>query len=164
MLGTITIVSLIATYCRQIHPLENEDYQSTSFATALSQNLLFAWSTLLNHGWNVFFVQFLKEKLDCHIYIYTIGYPIPSAATRFQSVRLVIVLWCLMVLILINYYSSELTSNMTITKLKPIVNSLEELAASDKLKPTIDMNSVLANRILVFLFKFIFYFYLVAKF
>jgi len=111
-----------------------------------------------------FFVQFLKEKLDCQIYIYTIGYPIPSAATRFQSVRLVIVLWCLMVLILINYYSSELTSNMTITKLKPIVNSLEELAASDKLKPTIDMNSVLANRILVFLFKFIFYFYLVAKF
>ena len=39
---------------------------------------------------------------------------------------------------------------MTVTKSEPIINSLEELAASNKLKLTIEINSILANRILVF--------------
>jgi len=46
------------------------------------------------------------------------------------SLRLMLGLWLLMTIIFIDLYASTLTSYLTVTKLKPIPASLEELAAS----------------------------------
>jgi len=46
------------------------------------------------------------------------------------SLRLMLGLWLLMTIIFINLYTSTLTSYLTVTKLKPVPASLEELAAS----------------------------------
>lgn len=45
------------------------------------------------------------------------------------SLRLMLGLWLLMTVVFINLYASTLTSYLTVTKLKPIPTSLEELVA-----------------------------------
>lgn len=57
--------------------------------------------------------------------------------------------WCLMTVILINAYASNLISFLTVPKLNPIVESFEDLAASRDLKLAVDTNSVIADQILV---------------
>ena len=54
-----------------------------------------------------------------------------------------------MVVVLMNNYSSVLTSFMTVSKLSPVVNSLDELAASIEPKLTMEVDSVLSKRIMV---------------
>jgi len=44
------------------------------------------------------------------------------------SIRLMVGLWLLGTIILMNFYGSTLTSYLTSTKMKPIPNSIEELA------------------------------------
>jgi hypothetical protein len=55
-----------------------------------------------------------------------------------------------MMIVLVNAYASCMTALMTVTKLEPIVvNSLEELALSNKVKLTVAVNSVPASTLLV---------------
>ncbi len=54
-----------------------------------------------------------------------------------------------MALVLINAYSGNLVSYLTVPKLKPIVSSFEDLASSLHLKVAVDAKSVLADRFLV---------------
>ena len=54
-----------------------------------------------------------------------------------------------MSLVLINAYSGNLISYLSVPKLKPVVQSFENLASSLDLKLAIDANSVMANRLLV---------------
>ena len=63
--------------------------------------------------------------------------------------RLITGVWCLMVVVLMNYYASVLTSFMTVSKLAPVLNSLEELAANSKMQLTIEIDYVLSKRIMV---------------
>ena len=87
----------------------------------------------------------MTEK-TCAFLGYRFSLPV---VVRFVSIRVFLGFWCLMMLILINYYSSNLTSHMTVIKLTPVINSLEELATSKKVKLTIEINSALANRLMV---------------
>ena len=59
------------------------------------------------------------------LYNNNIGNWNPSQKT---SLRLIIGAWCLATLVLLNAYGSVITSFLTVTKLEPIVNTLEELA------------------------------------
>ena len=54
-----------------------------------------------------------------------------------------------MLVVLMNYYASIVTSFMTVFKLTPIINSLEELAANPNLQLTIELDTVLSKRIMV---------------
>ena len=57
-----------------------------------------------------------------------------------------------MMIVLVNAYAGCMTALMTLTKLEPIaVNSLEELANSNKIKLTVAKNTVPANIFLVIL-------------
>jgi ionotropic glutamate receptor len=58
-------------------------------------------------------------------------------------------MWLLAATVLVNCYSGTLMSSLTLTKFKPIVNSLEDLAASQDLTMTASANSVMANTVLV---------------
>jgi hypothetical protein len=51
--------------------------------------------------------------------------------------------------VLVNSYAGTLVSSLTTTKLKSTVNSLEDLAASRDLTMTVNVNSVIAQTILV---------------
>ena len=64
-------------------------------------------------------------------------------------VRFLIGLRCMAVVVIDNVYTSTLTSFLTAPKLKPIINSLEELAASDHYKLTAEFNSVYTDTFLV---------------
>lgn len=54
-----------------------------------------------------------------------------------------------MAVVLTNAYTSTLTSYLTVPKLEPIVNTLEELAANGRIKITLDFESDLSKVFLV---------------
>ena len=63
--------------------------------------------------------------------------------------RFLIGLWCLAAVVIGNAYTSTLTSFLTAPKLEPIINSLEELVASDHYKLTAEKNAVPTEAFLV---------------
>lgn len=71
-----------------------------------------------------------------------------SPKTKF-SLRLVAGLWCLMMVVLVNAYTGTLMSYLTVPKLRPIVNTLEELAASSETQMTVDFELGKARMFLV---------------
>ena len=79
------------------------------------------------------------------IYIF-VGY---STNLRSRASYIAVGVWCLMAVVLANAYAGTLFSFLTVTKLEPIVNSLEELANSKQLQLLIQDRTVLADRLLV---------------
>jgi hypothetical protein len=75
------------------------------------------------------------------------GYYIPQNLRL--NIRIPIALWCLVAVVICNAYSGTLTSFLTVTKMKPIINSLEELASSDHYKLTAEYNSAFNDKFLV---------------
>ena len=86
-----------------------------------------------------------SELKNLFIYFFYLGPYIPLRQTSF---RIVTGFWCLMTLVLINAYASNLISYLTVPKLQPVIQSLQHLSSSRDLKLAIDANSVLAQRIL----------------
>jgi glutamate receptor, ionotropic, invertebrate len=68
---------------------------------------------------------------------------------RKLPVRILVAIWCLMALILVNSYTGNLISYLTVPKMKPVVNSFEELANSQDTKLTIEARNILSENILV---------------
>ena len=68
---------------------------------------------------------------------------------RFLSFRLMIALWLLMMVVLDNSYTGTYTANMAVPKLEPTVDTLEELAASNKFRITIELNTDIGFKALV---------------
>ena len=65
------------------------------------------------------------------------------------AVRLMVAFWCLMIVVLSTCYSAEITSSLTVPRLTPVVNSLEELASSSQTQLAIDPGSTFAKACLV---------------
>ena len=63
--------------------------------------------------------------------------------------RILAGVWCLVMLVVINGYTGNLISYLTVPKLKPIVNSFQDLAESDTLKIAVEAKTVLAETFLV---------------
>ena len=63
--------------------------------------------------------------------------------------RLMLALWLLSMVVLINVYAGTYTANMAVPKLEPTVDTLEELAASNKFRMTIEMNTDMGFKALV---------------
>jgi hypothetical protein len=57
--------------------------------------------------------------------------------------------WCLTMVVLVNAYTGTLMSYLTVPKLRPIVNTLEELAASSETRMTVDFELGKARMFLV---------------
>lgn len=57
--------------------------------------------------------------------------------------------WCLSSVVFVYLYSGSLTSFITIPKLRPVIESLDDLAVNPNLKLTILKNSVFESIILV---------------
>jgi hypothetical protein len=57
--------------------------------------------------------------------------------------------WCLMVVVLSNAYSATLLSFLSVTKLNPAINSLEELANSESCQLLVQGGADLVNDFLV---------------
>ena len=58
-------------------------------------------------------------------------------------------IWCLMAVVLANAYGGVLFSFLSVDKLEPAINSLEELSLSPDVKFLVIDHSELADRILV---------------
>ena len=65
------------------------------------------------------------------------------------SLRILMAIWLLMTLILVNSYTGNLISYLTVSKLNPIANSYEDLANSSDSALTVSDSSILTGRILV---------------
>ena len=65
------------------------------------------------------------------------------------SLRIFLGIWFLMMVVLINAYTGVLTSYMTVPKLKPIPQSLEQLATMKEYKVSVIKDSSLANSFFV---------------
>jgi len=62
---------------------------------------------------------------------------------------LLVGIWCLMAVVLANAYAGTLFSFLSVAKLEPIVNSLQELARAKQLKLIVKDRSELSDRFLV---------------
>ena len=62
---------------------------------------------------------------------------------------ILVAVWCLMAVVLANAYAGTLFSFLSVAKLEPIVNSLEELAHSKKLQLILQAHSDVSARFLV---------------
>jgi len=60
-----------------------------------------------------------------------------------------VALWLLMMVVLNNSYSGTYTANMAVPKLEPTVDTLEELAASNNFRITIELNTDIGFKTLV---------------
>ena len=100
----------------------NED-QTRTMSQHMSDNALFVLAIITNQG--------------------------KDLTTTRSSLRFVAGIWCLATIVLASAYTGVMTSSMAVRKLKPIIKSLEELAASNEVTVTVDSNSVLANDMLV---------------
>ena len=65
------------------------------------------------------------------------------------SLRLLAGTWCLMALVLANSYAGCFRSFMTVPKLKPVPQSLEELALSTDFTVAVERGSLIADTLLV---------------
>ena len=79
------------------------------------------------------------------------SYTMPRNSPKLMfALRILLGAWLLMMIVLVNAYAGVMTALLTVPKMEPIaVNSLEELAASNKLKLTVAVNTIPANTFLV---------------
>ncbi|XP_046649955.1 ionotropic receptor 93a-like isoform X1 [Daphnia pulicaria] len=84
--------------------------------------------------------SFMNDIYDHTLYTMTIiaGQGNHISAKANISLRLVAGVWCLTMVVLVNAYTGTLMSYLTVPKLRPIVNTLEELAASSETRMTVD--------------------------
>jgi hypothetical protein len=73
----------------------------------------------------------------------------PSVGPLGHAVRIIAAAWCLPSVVFIYLYSGCLTSFITIPKLYPLIESLDDLATSADLKLTILKDTVFETMILV---------------
>lgn len=78
--------------------------------------------------------------------IYYVG---NRAPTKRMTYRFVAGIWGLGALIIAYAYSGTFFAYLTVPQMNPIVQSFEQLATSDKFKPMVEFNSIIANNLLV---------------
>ena len=66
-----------------------------------------------------------------------------------NALLIVVGIWCLMTIILTNFYAGILLSFMSVKKLGPVINSLDELAHSKETKLIAPVGNDWTNRFLV---------------
>ena len=69
------------------------------------------------------------------------------------GILIVVGCWCLMVVVLANFYAATLLSFLSVTKLGPVISSLDELAKSTSCQLLIQGGSDVANNFLVLTLK-----------
>ena len=67
-----------------------------------------------------------------------------------SSYKILTGIWLLSMVVLINGYSGVLTSYLTIPKLNPIANTLQEVADSKELRVTVEKNVSISQSFLVY--------------
>ena len=139
MLSAVTII-----YGRLNMPITENNRPS------IRNYVMYTIASLTIQG-NHFITLDLSEK-ELSFYNLKKGVTIRSRITHRFSLRVILTCWLLAIVVLINAYKSVLISYLTIPKLKPIPQSLEELAAMKEYRITIMKNTLLANSIFVLSF------------
>ena len=112
-------------------------------------------NTLLGSLWSLFYLQ----KIGNDIVTKTILIPnkfrilviAPKIKSSKSSIYLLLCFWCMAVIVLVNAYSGVLVSLLTVPKLKPIAQTLKEVAESKELKVTVEKNGIFDVKLLVVL-------------
>ncbi|KZS21010.1 Uncharacterized protein APZ42_012161 [Daphnia magna] len=99
-----------------------------------------AFLTHFNRQYIFKLTSFMQTMSDHAVYAITVitGQGNSVSAKERLSFRLLLGIWCLTMVVLVNAYTTTLTSYLTVPKLKPIVNTLAELAASHDTQMTVD--------------------------
>jgi len=127
----------------------SENRSAVSFASIL-HNSSFLLSQIINQG--IYFAVLFDYVLwfsyfSLSNFLYE-GYHY-SLRLESRGSYIVVGAWCLVAVVLANAYAGTLFSYLSVSKLKPIVNSLEELAQSKDLQLIVQDKSELATRFLV---------------
>ena len=107
----------------------NDRQQSTIDFNSVGKSGLFLLSHLTNHGKTMFDFKLWSQFIYCTIFRdYTmIGYYLRWNS---RATSVLIGMWCLTTIVLANAYAGTLFSFLSVAKLQPIINSLDELANS----------------------------------
>ena len=91
----------------------------------------------------------IKRPLIQHLLIQLIFAGFDMSLKPRAGILIAVGVWCLMVVILANAYAGMLLSFLSVTKLEPAINSLEELANSKSCQLLIQGGSDVTNQFLV---------------
>lgn len=130
--------------------LKRQTNTGQTLMQALNQHSIYVMTVITGQG--------LKKSIiyTLLLYQYYSHKCIGNSITQKSSAvfRIMVGLWCLMMVVVVNAYTGTLTSLLTATQLEPIINSWKELAANgikQNRQVTIDMNSAMAKEFLVYL-------------
>ena len=113
------------------------------------QNNMYLWSHLTKNSKLTLtsYIHILNKDLKFNIsYFKIVGF---YTALRNRASYVIVGIWCLMTVVLANAYAGTLYSVLTVTKLEPVINSLEKLAYTGNVQLLIQARSELTERILV---------------
>ena len=122
----LTLTFLIGFY-RKYMEYEKENVQLLNFG-AFARNLIFVWAHLTNHCNNNRIIKNINSIIDSNGFFLFLAYFIRLDSRR--ALLIVVGVWCLITVVLANAYAGCLLSFMSVNKLGPIINSLDELALS----------------------------------
>lgn len=80
-----------------------------------------------------------------------------TACTVHLSFRILVGTWLLISMVLVNSYSSTVISYLTVPKMKPHINTFEDLATNKEIGIILLKDAVLAEQILVSFVSFFFF-------
>ncbi len=95
-------------------------------------------------------LQRVKDQANNSVLISTGSGSIPYV--KRSAIRIAMAVWLLSLVVLQNGYNGVLTSFMTVPKLEPVFNTLEEVLADGRYRITDQKHSVMTNQFLVLFF------------
>ena len=116
---------------------------------SLGRNTMFIWSHLTNHCKYLIINHLINSfhRFQWLIFIFK-GYFIRLNSRR--AVLILVGVWCLMTVVLAHAYGRTLFSFLSVTKLGPVINSIDELARSDNIEVIVQGGTDTVDRFLVF--------------
>lgn len=103
--------------------------------------------TFFTHSLNS---RITHAKIFKNLNLYLAGRVMPSVGPLGHATRIIAGVWCLVSIVFVYLYNGCLTSYITFPKMRPIIESLDQLANSAELELAILKNSVFESIILVF--------------
>lgn len=125
---SLSILIYLYWYWRKRFDLPLRENSIGSFSRILGSSTMYVASILCQQGricFNCVQWQLILSMLQFEANRLQIGGVVIMPRL---SIRLMVGLWLLVTIILMNFYGSTLTSYLTLTKMKPIPNSFEDLA------------------------------------
>lgn len=155
MLAVVVFMSLFSKLHLQFysngsrHNSPVSSQEMTTIFGRISVYSMYIVNTMTNQGF-IRFIRIVKKNGSILNFLISSlkGNSVPGA--RFFSSQMLIGMWLLIATVLVNSYSSTIISYLTVPRMKPPINTFEDLAASQDVSLVLLADNVIGQHILVY--------------